>query len=120
MKKIILVLGLFISVSTLAFAQGRMQMGTPEERSTRQLVQLEPLKLNADQKVKLASIFLWSAQQIDSVRTTLNGDFSAMRTKMMPIQDQTTKMINLVLNDEQRKAYEAILEERRARMRNNQ
>ena len=32
MKKIILVLGLFISVSTLAFAQGRMQMGTPEER----------------------------------------------------------------------------------------
>ena len=38
----------------------------------------------------------------------------------MPIQDQTTKMINLVLNDEQRKAYEAILEERRARMRNNQ
>lgn len=119
MKKIILALGLFISVSMLAFAQGRMQMGTPEERATRQLAQLEPLKLNQDQKVKLASVFLWSAQQIDSVRTQLNGDFSGMRTKMMPIQEQTNKMINLILNEDQRKAYEAILEERRARMRNN-
>lgn len=120
MKKFILILGLLISVSTYSFAQVRMQMGTPEERATRQLAQLESLKLNADQKVKMASIFLWSAQQIDSIRTSLNGDFSAMRGKMMPIQEQTTKMINLVLNDEQRKAYEAILEERRARMRNNQ
>jgi hypothetical protein len=119
MKKIILVFGLLISVTTMAFAQGRMQMGTPEERVTRQLAQLEPLKLNQDQKVKLASIFLWSSKQIDSVRTELNGDFGAMRTKMAPIQQQTNKMINLILNDEQRKAYEAILEERRTRMRNN-
>ena len=119
MKKFILVLGLFISLSTFAFAQGRAQMGTPEERASRQLAQLEPLKLSQDQKVKLASVFMWSAQQIDSVRTELNGDFSGMRAKMTPIQDQTKKMIDLILNDEQRKAYEAILEERRARMRNN-
>lgn len=120
MKRIILVLGFILSVSTLSFAQpGRMQMGTPEERATRQLAQLESLKLSQDQKVKLASIFLWSAQQIDSVRTQINGDFSAMRSKMMPIQEQTNKMINIVLNEEQRKAYEAILEERRSRMRNN-
>lgn len=119
MKKFIMVLGLFISVSTLAFAQGRAQMGTPEERASRQIAQLEPLKLNQDQKVKLASVFMWSAQQIDSVRTTSNGDFSGMRAKLTPIQDQTTKMINLILNEEQKKAYEAILEERRARMRNN-
>jgi hypothetical protein len=119
MKKIIIVLGLFISVSTLAFAQGRTQMGTPEERASRQLAQLEPLKLSQDQKVKLASIFMWSAQQLDSVRTTSNGDIAGMRAKMTPIQDQTKKIINLVLNEEQKKAYEAILEERRARMRNN-
>jgi hypothetical protein len=119
MKKFIMVLGLFISVSIFAFAQGRTQMGTPEERASRQIAQLEPLKLNQDQKVKLASVFMWSAQKIDSVRTESNGDFSGMRAKMAPIQDQTTKMINLILNDEQRKAYEAILEERRARMRNN-
>ncbi len=119
MKKNILVLGLFLSFSMVAFAQGRMQMASPEERATRQLSQLEPLNLSQDQKLKLASVFLWSAQKIDSVRTQLNGDFTGMRAKMMPIQEQTNKMVNLLLNDAQRKAYEAILEERRARMRNN-
>jgi hypothetical protein len=119
MKKIILFLGLSVGLSTFAFSQGRMQMASPEEMATRQLSQLEPLKLNQDQKVKLASILLWSAKQIDSVRTVSNGDFSGMRAKMTPIQDQTTKMINLILNEEQKKGYEAILEQRRARMRNN-
>jgi hypothetical protein len=53
-------------------------MQTPEQRPTRQLFQLESLKLAQDQKVKLASVFLWSAIQIDSIAKTLNGDFSAM------------------------------------------
>lgn len=119
MKRLFIIFGLFLSVATFANAQGRMQMGTPQERATRQLSQLESLKLNQDQKVKLASVFLWSANQVDSIRTTLNGDFNAMRSKMMPVQEETNKMINLILNDEQKKAYEAILEERRSRMRNN-
>jgi len=119
MKRLLIILGLFLSVTIGASAQGRMQMGTPEERATRQLSQLEPLKLNQDQKVKLASVFLWSAIQVDSIRTALNGDFTAMRSKMMPVQEQTNKMVNLILNEEQKKAYEAILEERRSRMRSN-
>jgi hypothetical protein len=119
MKRLFIIFGLFLSLTTIASAQGRMQMGTPEERATRQLSQLESLKLNQDQKVKLASVFLWSAIQVDSIRTALNGDFTAMRSKMMPVQEQTNKMVNLILNDEQKKAYEAILEERRSRMRSN-
>jgi hypothetical protein len=119
MKRLLIILALFLSFTTIASAQGRAQMGTPEERATRQLSQLESLKLNQDQKVKLASVFLWSANKLDSIRTTLNGDFSALRSKMMPVQDETNKMVNLILNDDQKKAYEAILEERRSRMRNN-
>ena len=119
MKRILIIFGLFLSFTTSASAQGRMQMGTPEERATRQLSQLESLKLSQDQKVKLASVFLWSAIKIDSIATTLNGDFSAMRSKMMPVQEETTKMVNIILNDEQKKAYQAILEERRSRMRSN-
>ena len=42
-----------------------------------------------------------------------------MRPKMMPVQEETTKMVNVILNDEQKKAYQAILEERRSRMRSN-
>jgi hypothetical protein len=119
MKRLFIIFGLFLSFTTIANAQGGMQMGTPEERATRQLSQLESLKLSQDQKVKLASVFLWSANQVDSIRTTLNGDFSAMRSKMMPVQEETSKMVNLILNDEQKKAYEAILAERRSRMRSN-
>jgi hypothetical protein len=119
MKRLFIIFGLFLSFTTIANAQGRAQMGTPEERATRQLSQLESLKLSQEQKVKLASVFLRSANQVDSIRATLNGDFSAMRSKLMPVQEETNKMINLILNDEQKKAYEAILEERRSRMRNN-
>jgi hypothetical protein len=119
MKRLSIIFGLLLSFTISASAQGRMQMGTPEERATRQLSQLESLKLSQDQKVKLASVFLWSANQVDSIRTTLNGDFSAMRSKMMPVQEETNKMVNFILNDEQKKAYQAILEERRSRMRSN-
>ena len=119
MKRQFIIFVLFLIFATSASAQGRMQMGTPEERATRQLSQLESLKLSQDQKVKLASVFLWSATQIDSIAKTLNGDFSAMRPKMMPVQEETTKMVNVILNDEQKKAYQAILEERRSRMRSN-
>ena len=58
---------------------------------------------------------------MDSLRTTLPdaGDFNAMRAKMAPMQAETSKRVNALLNDEQKKGYEAILEERRSRMRGN-
>ena len=99
MKRLLLIFGLLLSAVTIANAQGRAQMGTPEERATRQLSQLESLKLNQEQKVKLASVFLRSANQVDSIRATLNGDFSAMRSKLMPVQEETNKMINLILKN---------------------
>jgi protein CpxP len=121
MKRLIIALGLVLSFSTYANAQGAMQMGTPEERADRQITQLATLKLSAEQKSKLKEVFIWSAKRTDSVRTTLTdgGDFQALRTKIVPLQTETTTKINALLNDEQKKAYEAILEERRARMQNN-
>jgi hypothetical protein len=118
MIRSLLVLGVLLSISFASVAQGRMQMGTPEERATRQLAQLESLKLSNEQKTKIAAVFLWSARQMDSIRTSLpaNGDFQAMRTKMAPVQEDATRMINFILNDEQKKAYELILEERKKRM----
>jgi hypothetical protein len=106
---------------TFANAQGGRMMGTPAERAERQIVQLESLKLSADQKAKLTEVFLWSAKRMDSLRTTLTdaGDFNAMRAKMAPMQAETSKKVNALLNDEQKKGYEAILEERRSRMRGN-
>lgn len=118
MKRLLFILFFFFVLGPITFAQGRMQMGTPEERATRQLAQLESLKLSPDQKAKIGAVFLWSAKQMDSIRTSLpaNGDFQLMRSKMAPVQDDVNKMINIILNDEQKKGYELILEERRKRM----
>lgn len=118
MKRLLFTLFFFFVLGPITFAQGRMQMGTPEERATRQLAQLESLKLSPDQKAKIGAVFLWSAKQMDSIRTSLpaNGDFQLMRSKMVPVQDDVNKMINIILNDEQKKGYELILEERRKRM----
>lgn len=121
MKKLIIALVFFLSAAGFANAQGGRQMGTPAERAERQITQMESLKLSADQKSKLTEVFIWSAKQMDSLRTTLTdaGDFTAMRAKMAPLQAETTKKVQAVLNDEQKKGYEAILEERRSRMRGN-
>src|SRR5690349_20478412 len=118
MKKIIIALGLVLSVATFANAQDGRQMGTPAERAERQITQLEPLKLSDDQKTKITEIVLSEVKRTDSLRATMPGsDFQAMREKMAPLQAETAKRISALLNDEQKKAYEAILAERASRQR---
>ena len=118
MKKLIIVLGIVLSMGNLAQAQGGRQMGTPAERADRQITQLESLKLSSDQTAKLKEVFMWSAGRMDSLRkANPDVDFQAIREKMMPMQAETSKKVNALLNDEQKKAYEAIQEERRSRMR---
>lgn len=121
MKKLIIALGLIFCVAASAKAQGGRQMGTPNERAERQIAQLETLKLSDDQKAKLTEIFLVQGKRVDSLRATMadGSDFQAMRAKMGPMQAETTKKVSALLNDEQKKAYEAILEERRSRQRGN-
>lgn len=121
MKTLIIAIGLILSMASFSNAQGVLQMGTPEERADRQITQLVTLNLSAEQKAKLKEVFIWSAKRTDSISTTLTdgGDFLALRTKMAPLQAETSTKINALLNDEQKKAFEAILEDRRARMQNN-
>jgi protein CpxP len=117
MKRVIIAFGLVLCMSAFARSQDRRQMGTPAERAERQVTQLASLNLTADQKTKLTEIFLIQGKSIDSLRATMGGGgFEGMREKMAPIQTATTQKVNLVLNDEQKKAYEAILSERRSRM----
>ncbi|MBM3401437.1 MAG: hypothetical protein FJY21_03840 [Bacteroidetes bacterium] len=122
MKGLIIVVGLILWMATFAKAQGAQQMGTPEERADRQMAQLETLRLSAEQINKLKQVFIWAAKRTDSISRTLTdgdgGDFFTLRTKMAPLQAETSSKINALLNDEQKKAYEAILEKRRARMGN--
>ncbi len=120
MKKLIIALGLVLCVATFAKAQGGggRQMGTPAERAERQITRLEPLKLTADQKTKLTEVFMWSGKRQDSLRATMNGNFEGMREKMAPMQAETTKKVMALLTDEQKKSYEAMIAEQRARQNN--
>lgn len=118
MKKLIIVLGIVFSMVNFAQAQGGRQMGTPAERADRQITQLESLKLSSDQKAQLKEIFIWSTGRMDSLRkVNPDTDFQEIRQKMMPMQAETSNKVNAILSDAQKKAYEAILEERLSRMR---
>lgn len=118
MKKLIILLGIVLSMGNFAQAQGGRQMGTPSERADRQIAQLASLNLSSDQITKLKEVFIWSAGRMDSLRkANPDVDFQELRQKMIPMQSETSNKVNALLNDTQKKAYETILEERRSRMR---
>lgn len=119
MKKLIIALGLVLCVTTFANAQGGRQMGTPAERAERSIARMETLKLTTDQKTKLTEVFMAQGKSIDSLgAANSGGGFEGMREKMAPIQAETSKRVMALLNDEQRKSYEAMLAQQRARMNN--
>ncbi len=120
MKKLLIALGLVLCAATFANAQGGgRQMGTPAERAERSIARLETLKLTADQKTKLTEVYMAQGKSIDSLRAASAGaGMEGMREKMAPIQAATTKRVMALLNDEQKKSFEAMEAERRARMNN--
>lgn len=94
-------------------------MGTPAERAERSIARMDALKLSAEQKAKLTEVFLAQGKSVDSLRAANGGaGFEGMQKKMAPIQAATAKRVMAILNDEQKKSYEAMEAERRARMNN--
>jgi len=116
MKKLLIVGALLFSVFTTVLAQER-QMPSPEERAKRQSETLaRRLSLTEDQKSKVHELFLHQAKTTDSLRTASNGDFQGMRAKVQPVQDATDKKIVALLNEDQKKEFQAYQDERKSRM----
>ncbi|WP_207426175.1 hypothetical protein [Pedobacter sp. SYSU D00535] len=125
MKKLLVILGLLLSVSFYSNAQGQggFQRRTPEESAKMQMERLpQTLNLNDDQKTKISAIFLNQAKSRDSLFTATGqgGDREAMRAKMMAITNANDEKVRALLNDEQKKIYNTYVEERATRMRNGQ
>lgn len=119
MKKLLMICGMLFSVITFAHAQGGNRNGTPEERATKSTAQLtEKLTLNADQQTKIHDILLDQNTQMNKAREDAGDDRKAMRTKMMTLMQSNNDKIKAVLTDDQKKAYDTFLEERRAAMKN--
>ncbi len=116
-----MICGLLFGLGAVANAQdGRpaggqgARMGMTTEARVKQLD--EKLKLSDDQKTKLTTLFTDQAAAQKKERES--GDNNQDRTvRMEKMQKQRTELetnIANVLNDEQKKAYKAMLEEQKA------
>ena len=126
MKKLMMICGLLFGMVAFAQAQpgqgrpgggpgGRMGMN-PEAR-VKQLD--EKLKLSDDQKAKLTTIFTEQADAQKKMREEAQaggGDREAMMEKMQKQRAELETKVTAVLNDEQKKAYKAMLDEQKAEM----
>ena len=120
MKKVFMICALLFSVITFANAQGGGRpQGTPEERAKRMVDQLtEKLKLTDDQKTKVTALYVEQGAAQTKARETAGEDREAMRASMTKIQGETEKKVEALLTDDQKKAYTAYKEERKAAMQN--
>jgi len=118
MKKIMLMVALILGFANLSQAQSYSQANmTPEDRANMQTSRLtKALSLTDDQSKKVKAIFLSQAKSMDSLRSNSNGDFSTMGAARKTIMDNTDAKLNTILTDDQKKAYEQVKAERRARM----
>lgn len=112
-----MICGLMLGIAGFAQAQqggGRGMMMKPEER-----VKLldEKLKLSDDQKTKLTTVFTEQAEAMKKMREEMQGaDRDAMREKMQKLRAENDTKVSAVLNDDQKKTYEAWQKEQRAEM----
>lgn len=120
MKKVFMICALLFSVITFANAQGGGRpQGTPEERAKRMVDQLtEKLKLTDDQKTKVTALYVEQSAAQTKAREAAGDDREAMRASMTKIQGETEKKVEALLTDDQKKAFTAYQEERKAAMQN--
>lgn len=119
MKKILLLMALVAGTATLSMAQqgGGQRGGTPEERVQRNLERLKTaINLTADQEVKVKQILFAQNKSQDSLMAAAGNDRQAAFQKMAPIRESSDARIMALLNDDQKKAYTAMQEQRRQRM----
>lgn len=120
-----MICGVLLGMATFAQAQntpgqmggGRMAAMLNPEARVKQLD--EKLKLSDEQKTKLTAIFTDQAASQKKLREEMQGgnvDRTAMREKMMASRKELEEKINGTLNADQKKAYQAMLDEQRAEM----
>nr|WP_121274134.1 hypothetical protein [Pedobacter schmidteae] len=119
MKKVLIICGLLFSVITFAKAQdGNRKMQTPEERAQKMAEQLtKKLSLSEDQKTKVTAIYLDQAAAMKKVREEGKGDRAGMMAKMKTANEESDAKVNALLNDDQKKAFEAWKAERAENMK---
>jgi hypothetical protein len=110
MKKVMLVIFVLFSFVQLMNAQNRM---SPHER-TKQLT--EQLKLDEEQAKAVEVIFTKSQEKIMEIMSGGGMGDPSTREAVMKIRQESNEEIQKLLNDDQKKEFEKIIEEQRQRM----
>jgi len=97
--------------------QGRGR-GFPDSTRTAAIVDTlaKKLSLSKEQKEKVGKIYFASFAESRKAFESNSGDFQAMRETRMKINEKRDNDVKALLNDNQKKIYDKILEEQRAQM----
>lgn len=122
--KYMVAFGLVLTLTSLAFSQTRQRDG--QGFNPGQMIEAEKKEvyeklsnLTEDQKEVIEIVYDDYAEALGKLREEANGDFQAMRTKMMSVREEKDESMKAVLTEEQYKEYSALMEERRQRRRVN-
>ncbi|MDB5134553.1 MAG: hypothetical protein JWP37_1156 [Mucilaginibacter sp.] len=107
MKKILLICGLFISLTTAGLAQAN-HPGTTDPTEKAKKLQKE-LKLTDKQTVKVASIYEESAQKFEKIKAKDQGNTNKMLVSIGPLRTATIKKIKAVLTPTQAVKYDKLV-----------
>jgi hypothetical protein len=105
-----------VLISISSFAQ-RGQLGTPEERATRQTTRMkETLNLSAEQETSVADINLKYAKQMQSLLETGGRNLKTARAAKSRMKSKDNELKE-VLNKDQFNKYLALKEEMMSQMK---
>ncbi len=91
------------------FAQDKMKMPSPEERTAATIEKMAPLNLKADQaekvKVTIAAYYNDQHKALEEMRASGNMDREAMKTKGKELSDKRDAELKMILTEEQYKKW---------------
>jgi len=93
--------------------------GDREEQQAAYNVMLDSLGLTEQQREDVDFINTKYRAQMQQIRQTNEGDFAAMRPKMMELREKQNTELKEVLSEEQFTQYQKWMEENRSRRRGN-
>jgi periplasmic protein CpxP/Spy len=124
MKKLLIVLGLALTVATGAWAQppqggGQGRFNFEERQKQEMETMKKELSLTPDQVKKVEALNAETNQKTRELFEASAGDREGNREKFRTLREEHTKKLNVILTPDQAKKWEEIQEKLRAERRAN-
>lgn len=111
MRKILLLCGLIVGLSTAGFSQAKNANTTDPEVKAKQLQ--KQLKLSETQTKKIAAVYEDSAKKYAKIKADNHGDTNKMLVDIKPLRSSTITKIKAVLTPKQSAEYDELLKSKK-------